>query len=308
MTRFSLLFIAAIGVAWQVFLSSSVRAQPPVRLELVGLDVVPHQFSRELRWRRLPEPELGALVRLYIRNPEAGNGEAQGTVKPIATFNGKRPGDLLRSGDWAWHDTPDNREGGETERKLEPGKLAVWTFNTNRRVCGPGEKVKIEIQETKSERKEASIQTITVSLDTPSILLSRLFFHDTNGDGLVDSCTAHIQNSSRDPVKVKSLRVWSPGQDGTSIHNLTAGAWISEFKRKPSDGSITPENEGSWKHLSENCPTRGESSRFQSKAPRMSAILVGAIFDSRTTVLQSARVGWISRASQGSNQSHASHI
>lgn len=35
-------------------------------VEIVGVDVVPHQFSQELRWRSPFKSELGALVRLFV--------------------------------------------------------------------------------------------------------------------------------------------------------------------------------------------------------------------------------------------------
>lgn len=72
--RSLLLLLAASAICPFGVASRPARAQTDV----VGIDVVPHTFSAELRWRRPPDPRPGMLVRCSSAGPRrAVRGEAR---------------------------------------------------------------------------------------------------------------------------------------------------------------------------------------------------------------------------------------
>ncbi|MFM8891811.1 MAG: hypothetical protein ACKOTB_09375, partial [Planctomycetia bacterium] len=86
---------------------------------VVGVEIVPHRFSTELRWRRPPDPRPGMLVRLFVEAEE----------RPAAvTIDGRTPAAFVAAGEWTWHDLP-----GEGEERVDAARdggrrLHVWTF------------------------------------------------------------------------------------------------------------------------------------------------------------------------------------
>lgn len=77
--------------------------------EIRGVTVTPHVIAESMKYRRPRDPELGAKVQLFVK----------GTALP-RLFDGKRPEELLASGDWAWHDLNTAVQGTEDS-------LSVWT-------------------------------------------------------------------------------------------------------------------------------------------------------------------------------------
>lgn len=217
--------------------------QPPAGVEIVGVDVVPHRFSPELRWRRPPNPELGALVRMFVRNPNRPENEPSTAAIVAARFQGRTASELIQSGEWAWSDTPGNREGESADRTLGPGRLDVWTFNALRPNWGPGNTIEVEVIVQGGLGGETR-QTIPVRLEAPPVVLSRVFFHDADDDGRVDSCTAHVMSDSQAPLTIDGLRIWRPGEDGQAIHDLSPGDWITPLKLTPQDGLLAPGERG----------------------------------------------------------------
>lgn len=71
-TRFHVLLFSSLA------LLCAVAAPPCSALELTGLSVTPHHHSPRLRYRRPPDPGLGARVELFLRN----NREAPLTIGP----------------------------------------------------------------------------------------------------------------------------------------------------------------------------------------------------------------------------------
>ncbi|MBM3855678.1 MAG: hypothetical protein FJ399_21415, partial [Verrucomicrobia bacterium] len=107
---------------------------PASALELAGLSVTPHVRSAELRYRRPPEPGLGARVELFLRH-DGPAPLAVGAGHPVS-FDQRTPAELLTRGDWAWHDTPAARP---TESVVvPPGALMVWSFNSRSSAWGAG--------------------------------------------------------------------------------------------------------------------------------------------------------------------------
>ena len=60
-------------------------------VDIVGISVTPHLYSHEMRWRRSPSEELGALVRLFISHRHT----SEKAFELELEFNRKRPSELL---------------------------------------------------------------------------------------------------------------------------------------------------------------------------------------------------------------------
>ena len=202
-------------------------------LEVVGVDVVPHRFSDELRWRRPPDPRPGALVRLFVRN--AGDTPAPA---PALRAAGEAPAALLEGGAWTWADVPGT--AGEEPRPIGPGRLDVWTFNALGADWAPGGTVDLAL----SADPGAAPAKAVLGLDPERVRLARVLFHDGDDDGLVEACTVHVVNDSPAPVTIRGLRVWSPGADGGAIHDLAPGDWISVAEPLPTDGTVPARERG----------------------------------------------------------------
>lgn len=224
------------GVLFPSFGRAGEAAAGP-SIEVVGVDVVPHRFSRELRWRTTPQAELGALVRLYVRHAGGSRDGAADALVAKPTFNGRSAESLRKDGEWAWHDTPEIRRGDERDRSFRPGHLDVWTFNGVRSAWAPGQTLKLEVERSGS-LAGTDRQTIPVKLSVPEVRFARVLLQDTDADGLVDACTTHVINDSAEPVTLRALRVWSPGQDGRSLHDLAPGPEVTQFESRPVEGVI----------------------------------------------------------------------
>ena len=238
LTRCTMVGCLAWGLATGGWLAAA--AETPATIEVVGIDVVPHLFSAELRWRTTPRPELGALVRLFVRNVSA----PEVALVPRPLFNGRRGGDLVREGEWAWCDVPDDRPEEERGQPLSPGHLDVWTFNAVRSTWGPGGVLHLEVGDA-SPSPGSDRHALAVPLQVPTVACARLLLHDADDDGCVDSCTAHVTNDSDAPVTIRGLRVWSPGdEDGRAIHDLAPGPLLQPTATLPAEGVIPPHDRG----------------------------------------------------------------
>ena len=122
------LWLACVGFG----VGSSVHAEAP--LTLAGINVVPHQQSPNMRYRRPPDPGLGARVELFLKNDRSEGIPINSKFK--ALFDGKTPAQLLKSEDWAWHDMPSARTN--LDLVLPPGTMTVWSFNSRSNNWGTG--------------------------------------------------------------------------------------------------------------------------------------------------------------------------
>ena len=61
--------------------------------EISGTSIIPHTIESSMRYRRPRDPNLAALVQLFIKGP----------ARPTR-FNGLTPAELLATNRWAWHD------------------------------------------------------------------------------------------------------------------------------------------------------------------------------------------------------------
>lgn len=233
--RSLLLLLAASAICPFGVASRPARAQTDV----VGVDVVPHTFSAELRWRRPPDPRPGMLVRLFVRRTAAEGPRGGETV----TIDGRRPGDLLAAGEWTWHDLPDgSARPGEGGDGSFGERLDVWTFNAVGEDWIPGRRIEVGIRPGAAE-SPGPATVVQVVLAPPAVALSRVLFRDDDADGCVDGVTAHVTNGSAVPVRVESIRVWTPGADGRAIHDLVPEPPVTDL-RAAGDGSIAAGDRG----------------------------------------------------------------
>ena len=180
--------------------TSHAQGQP---LELIGVVVTPHEQSAEMRWRRAPDPELGARVELVLRNSSQAPLPINSQM-PVR-FDGLTAEELLQDGQWAWHDTPAARPADSF--LLPVGDITVWSFN------GRGSKWAADTQ----HRLEIVLATYSQSLDftlaAPHAWLSAVTFASDGEAVQPTRMIVHIANGADTPVTIRSTRLWLPQQD-----------------------------------------------------------------------------------------------
>ena len=203
--------------------------------EIVGMQVTPHQFSSELRWRRPPTPELSAKVELYVRN----NSDAALRLPKNGSilFDGRTAEQLLANGAWAWHDTPSS---WLTENEpLPPDSLTVFTFNGKSATWGLGTKHNLQIESSEND----------FEIIQPKAWLSSVtFLSDENAEDRVhpihpNRIVVHVVNSAQTDLKMRSLRLWLP-QPGASHHSLYLARSDSKLHCFPTDSRLPPRGRG----------------------------------------------------------------
>jgi len=193
---FGLIIAAAIGA----FTADAQSDSTP--LDLVGVTVTPHIKAKSLRYRNVLEPADGARVELFLRNNSyAGSPPLQfdGTTRTL--FGGQPPSTLLRSGQWAWHDTPSATPG--KSRSLPHGALTVWTFNGRKLPFGVGGAAQIDVGPEDSPWLDEEI-----GLKQPACWLSTVTFLGPEDAIHPDRVVVHIANESEEALIIQSCRLW----------------------------------------------------------------------------------------------------
>lgn len=218
---FVMLLAMVAAVPWRLLPNAAAG-----EWSVVGIDVVPHLLSTELRWRRPPDPRPGMLVRVFV--------ESEGRPAALA-IDGRTPAEHVAAGEWTWHDLPDGdaRDGGR--------RLHVWTFNAVGEAWTPGRRIEIA---TPADAPGGSPRTRVVTLERSALELSRVSFQDADGDGLADTCCAHVVNVGDEPLAVDGLRVWVPADPSDGIAGLVAGAFVERPRCLPDDGALPPGQRG----------------------------------------------------------------
>jgi hypothetical protein len=196
-------------------------------LELVGMVVTPHVQSDEMRYRRPPDPELGARVELILRN-------SSDQPVPIDSqlpldFDGRTPAELLAAGEWAWHDTPSARP--ETAYRLPPGAVTVWKFN------GRGARWAAGTQHSMQVGMARGSESTQLALDKPRIWLSAVTFLGSGDRVQPSRIVAHIQNGASDAYTISRCRLWLP-EDGAKFLALSPQTPLTVLESFPSNGAI----------------------------------------------------------------------
>jgi hypothetical protein len=160
--------------------ASSVAASAA---EIVGVTVTPHLVAESMQYRRPRDPDLAAKVQVFVKGPAVPG-----------TFEGKTPAELLKAGEWAWHDLA-------TAQKPPDGALTVWTFNGKSSRWGVGKSFVLEAEGSGKS---------TVPIEAPTRWISAVNFLASKGQVEPDTAVVHLANDSDKPLRVTSLRWWLP--------------------------------------------------------------------------------------------------
>jgi len=210
------------------FMGSIAGAQ----LELAGLGVTPHVQSFNMRYRRDPDPELGARVELFLRNQDQVP-LIMGPEFP-ATFDGQSAEHWLASGDWAWHDTPSARSNETVS--LAPAALTVWSFNSKSTKWGEGTQHQLVFGND-------SATPLEFSLEKPSVWLSAVTFLGEGDSVQPVRIMVHVANESGHSVTPRACRLWLPA--GPSVYRvLHPQDWRRNLQRFPADAGIESGGKG----------------------------------------------------------------
>jgi hypothetical protein len=191
------------------------------QLEIAGLSVTPHVQSKSMRYRRDPDPELGARVELFLRNQD----QVPLTMAPefSATFDGQSAGHWLASGDWAWHDTPSARSN-ET-LSLAPGAMTVWSFNSKVSKWGEGTHHQLVLGNDSST-------PLGFHLEKPTVWLSAVTFLGEGDSVHPVRIVIHIANESGHSVTPHACRLWLPAGH-SNYRVLYPQDWLRNVHRFP---------------------------------------------------------------------------
>ena len=159
----------------------------PLPLSIFDVTVTPHQFSDEMHYRTPPDPELGALVRVFVAHTDP-DGEP---VQPRITVNERTPTEWLDADAWAWYEMPENLGDEDEPFVIEPGAVAMFTFNGKTDAWGVGNTVQFAIEDVLTEAQASvslpiavdplRIRQITcLAAEPDSIIPEHLVFHVTN--------------------------------------------------------------------------------------------------------------------------------
>ena len=179
---------------------------------LEGLSVTPHRRSTVMQWRRPGSEELGARVEMFWVNRSS---EPLNWADPSVRWDGEFAETHLKSGAWAWHDTPESRP--DPALSVAPGEMNVWAFNTNVDAWGVGTEHRVEWGDS----------SYRVSLQAPKLWLSALTFLGDDASIEPTRIVAHVANESGASARVAGCRLWLP-DSGDGFRALTPTAWRSE--------------------------------------------------------------------------------
>ena len=229
-SRGSLLAARVCGVF--TALVTLLPAVPCAGLDLLGLSVTPHNQSPDMRYRRAPDPQLGARVEMFLRND--GPAPLTMTQDFRALFDGRTPADLLASGDWTWHDTPAARTNESLT--LPPGALTVWTFNSRGTNWGAGTTHELAVG-------DADAKPIVLRLETPRAWLSAVTFLGDGDTVQPTRAIVHVANESGQSRTLRACRVWLPTSNA-DFRSLRPQPWRSNLTCFPASRIIESGSKG----------------------------------------------------------------
>lgn len=252
-------------------------ALEPLPLEIVGLSVTPHVYSREIRYGREPRLQGGSLVRLVIRHVDPG-------ADPLAlelTVSGRKPSELVANGEWSWHETPESLGTPDRPYQLAPGAWDVFTLNGVSANWASGGRATLTLAAPRSGARE----DFEFSLQPPPIRLTRvalLAADDPAPDDvrlrLPERGVIHIENASSEAwriVGVQSYVLRSDSVDGPggSARGYLPGPAAIEVRPFAGQGEIPPGQRG------------GATFRFTAAFPLARGLLAARLVDAAGTPL-----------------------
>ena len=261
-------------------------------LELTGLSVTPHQQSPNLRYRRAPSPGLGARVELFLRN----GGLAPLVLGPDfpTRFDGLSAAELLREGEWVWHDTPAARTNQTLT--LPPGALTVWSFNARGTNWGAGTDHRLEIA-------GAPAQPIGLRLDTPQAWLSAVTFLGAGDPVVPDRALVHVANNADRPLTLRALRFWLPASNA-EFRALLPQPWRTNLAGFPASLVIPGREKGGFSVHTGPLPLTYGAVEVQTSGPDGKSTSLWAHLRIKREVFDLSG-GWVASGLGGSNTLHA---
>lgn len=185
-----------------------------------------------MRYRRAPDPQLGARVELFLRH----EGPSPLSLAPdfAARFDGRTPAELLTSGDWAWHDTPSARTNESIT--LPPGALTVWSFNSRGTNWGAGTRHQASFD-------RADLKPIELRLEAPRVWLSAVTFLGSGSAVQPTRAIVHVANESDRPLELRACRLWLP-RSNAEFRVLHPQSRLTNLTRFPTTGVMPAGEKG----------------------------------------------------------------
>ena len=215
-----------LSLALVVVVASVCDAQ-----ELVGIHVVPHRQSDQMRYRRAPDMSLGARVELMVLNNRSESLKLTRTTSVL--HDNRMASDLVKENVWAWHDTPE--VWLEESVEVPAQSLFVLGFNSRNEVWGVGTKHRLNFSAAAELSKEAV--EIGYELTKPQRWLSAVTFLSESGGPRPDHVVVHIANDGAASVKIRGCRLWLP-ESAEQYHAFKAQPWLESPDKYPVDGLV----------------------------------------------------------------------
>lgn len=193
---------------------------------LEGVSVTPHTIADAMRYASPRDPELGALVQLFLKNQ--GTAPLTFDASSPLRIDGKSPDELLSQGDWAWHDFP----SAWRDMKLEvpAGAMVVWTFNGKSSPWGVGREAELSVFESQSPE----LKPIPIRIEKPSVWISSVTFLSTDQSVYPDSMVVHLVNDDETSRKIAGYRLWLP-ENNSSWRVMHPQPTHDEFESWPAN-------------------------------------------------------------------------
>jgi hypothetical protein len=218
-----------LGMKYRRFLSASffvlsllMAGASAQELQISGLHVVPHQYSRNIQWRSQPDPSLGARVELFVTNRAN-----QPWVLPSSDFrfDGKNLEELSKEA-WSWHSLK-TLDG----ISLAPGAMAVVCWNGKKSEWGSGTQHRCEVGDWRGDFELTHPQ---VWIDTVCFLRSGEQSRGIYPDQLV----VYLRNSQNESCRVIRARQWLPASNG-AFQALIPGEWQGDLEHFNESGRVS---------------------------------------------------------------------
>lgn len=220
---------------WALVLEGASMDQAP--LKQVGVSVVPHVQSKEMRYRNETDFSLGARTQVFIQNTS----DDVITITPdaIIKLRNQSPEELLKADKWAWYDFP----GAWSNQPLElsPGALTVWEWNGKRENWGVGQSARMTV--TLATEATSNALQCDVLIKQPNVWLSAVTFLGDDKNIQPDRMVFHIANETDNNYKMEACRLWLP-ESKKSWRELLPGTWIQTLNAFPANQIIAAHDRG----------------------------------------------------------------
>jgi len=198
-------------------------------LILDGISVTPHTIADAMRYASPRDPELGALVQLFLKNQ--GTASLTFDANSPIRIDGKSPDELLEKNEWAWHDFPSAWRDSKLE--IPPESMVVWSFNGKNSAWGVGRAAELAIFSGESPQPNL----MSFRIERPSTWISAVTFLSSDQSIYPDSIIVHLVNEKETPLKIAGYQLWLP-ENNTSWRVMHPRPVRHEFESWPSDRTL----------------------------------------------------------------------